>query len=59
MSDAVNPTTRSFDWATLVKKADGKDRTKVEDAYVFSNGRKFKNTDDAPGGPYGDGAEFE
>jgi hypothetical protein len=60
MSESSNPplnTYRLLDWASIVKRIDGKDRAKVEDVYVFSNGRRFKNTDAAPGGPYGDEAE--
>lgn len=53
MSDTSPPTTREYDFAALVRKALGKDASQVEDAYVFSNGRKFKNTDQYEGGPYG------
>jgi hypothetical protein len=31
----------------------GTNRSAPEDGYVFTNGRKFKNTDDQQGGPYG------
>ena len=57
--DDTNSTARgrTIDWAALVRKIQGKDRTKPEVAYEFSNGRKFDNTDAAPGGPYGDAAE--
>jgi hypothetical protein len=45
-------TGRTIDWKSAVYKVQGTDRSKPEDAYVFSNGRRFKNTDNRPGGPY-------
>lgn len=44
--------TRVIDWKSAVYKVQGTDRSKAEDAYRFSNGRAFKNTDRKPGGPY-------
>jgi hypothetical protein len=41
-----------IDWKSVAQRAQGNDRAKPEDAYVFSNGRRFKNTDARPGGPY-------
>jgi hypothetical protein len=45
-------TTRELDWKAAVYKVLGTDRSKPEDAYVFSNGKRIKNTDAKPGGPY-------
>ena len=45
-------TTRVLDWKQMVYKSLGTDRSKPEDAYVFTNGRRFQNTDQMPGGPY-------
>lgn len=45
-------TGRVLDWKQMVYRQLGTDRSKPEDAYVFSNGRKFQNTDRRPGGPY-------
>lgn len=46
-------TRREVDWKAIVDKALGKDKSTPEDAYVFSNSRRFKNTDQDEGGPYG------
>lgn len=46
-------TTRPLDWAALVRKQWGEEYNVPEDVYEFSNGRKFKNSDQADGGPYG------
>jgi hypothetical protein len=46
-------TGKTIDYAAMVYKLLGTDRSKPEDGYVFSNGRRFKNTDDQQGGPYG------
>ena len=46
-------TTREVEWRDIVNKALGNEKSKPEDAYVFSNGRRFKNTDADEGGPYG------
>lgn len=43
---------RAIDYKQQVYKVLGTNRTKPEDAYVFSNGRRFQNTDRRPGGPY-------
>jgi hypothetical protein len=45
-------TGRTLDWKQMVYKALGTNRSKPEDGYVFSNGRRFENTDAKPGGPY-------
>lgn len=50
MSGDVN--VKVIDWKSAVYKVLGTDRSKAEDAYVFSNGRRIKNTDAKPGGPY-------
>lgn len=49
-------TGREIDWTQLVKRAQGKDAKEPEVVYTFSNGRKFKNTDQDGGGVYGDAA---
>ena len=36
------PVTREIDWAAEVRKAWGKEWTKPEPAYEWSNGRKFE-----------------
>lgn len=43
MSDN-NSTSKEWDWAAMVKKAENKDNKPVEKpiAYEFSNGRKFR-----------------
>ena len=46
------PTTKEIDYAAAVRRLLGTDRSKPEDAYVFTNGRRFQNTDQMPGGPY-------
>ena len=59
MSASSNPPAPSVtvrDFKSIVRKLWGKDWTKAETAYSFTGGRKFNNTDDAPGGPYGDEA---
>jgi hypothetical protein len=45
-------TVRELDWKSQVYKVLGTDRSKAEDAYVFSNGKRIKVTDAKPGGPY-------
>lgn len=35
-------TSRDYDWAALVKKAEGKDFHERPTEYQFSNGRQFK-----------------
>jgi hypothetical protein len=45
-------TVKEIDWKSAVYKVLGTDRSKPEDAYVFSNGKRVKNTDQRPGGPY-------
>ena len=47
-SDLV--TTRTLSWAEMVRKAWGKEWTKPDPGYEFSNGRKFDDKKD--GGPY-------
>ncbi len=54
--DVPQSTTRIIDFKSIVRRLEGKNWTKPETAYVFSNGRRFNNTDEAPGGPYGDEA---
>lgn len=43
------PTTRSLDWAAIVRKVWGDDWNKREVVYEFSNKRKFE---DSRRGPY-------
>lgn len=45
-------TGRTIDWTALVRRAWGKERSQKDDAYVFSNGRRFKSTDDTESGIY-------
>lgn len=45
-------TTREINWQAEVYKVLGTTRNEPEDAYVFSNGKRVKNTDAKPGGPY-------
>lgn len=40
-----------YSWESLVREAD-EDVDKPEDVYEFSNGRKFKSTDDTDSGIY-------
>jgi len=54
--DCQNPTGKDVDYASMVKRVQGDDATKPEVVYEFSNGAKRKNTDSAPGGPYGNAA---
>jgi len=56
-SDVPAPSVRTLDFKSIVRRLEGKNWTKPEWAYLFSNGRRFDNTDAAPGGPYGDEAE--
>lgn len=44
-------TGRVLDWKQMVYRQLGTDRSKPEDAYVFSNGRKFQDKG-TNGGPY-------
>lgn len=43
-------TTREFNWANEVKRAEGEEFFEKPVAYEFSTGRKFKEED--PHGPY-------
>ncbi len=45
-------TTRTITLRELVQKAWGKEWTKPETVYQFSNGRKFESTDDTDSGIY-------
>jgi len=45
------PTFSQTDLLTLVLEEDD-EHYKAEDVYLWSNGRKFKNTDNSGGGPY-------
>jgi hypothetical protein len=44
--------TRTLSWKELVQKKWGKDWTKPDPGYEFSNGRKFETP--KQGGPYGE-----
>ena len=45
------PSSRSFDWGSLVRKAWGDEWLKKDTGYEFSNGRKF-DVSEPNGGPY-------
>lgn len=46
------PTSRSIDWAALVRKAWGPEFNQPDKAYQFSNGREASSTDGQRGGIY-------
>lgn len=46
------PTSKTIDWAALVRKAWGPEFDQPDTAYKFSNGREFKSTDGQRGGIY-------
>lgn len=50
--DTRPPTTHTIDYAALVKKLIGAERSEKEVVYEFSNGRKFKSTDHTESGIY-------
>lgn len=45
-------TTKTIDYAALVRKNQGEDQKKPETVYQFSNGKEFKSTDDKETGIY-------
>ena len=46
------PSTRSVDWAALVRKVWGDEWHKKETVYEFGNKRKFESSDDSSSGVY-------
>ena len=52
MAENENTSYRDYNWLDLVLKRDPKHFISDEDVYEFSNGRKFKNTDNTDSGVY-------
>lgn len=55
MASEVNttpPTTRTLDWAAIVRRVWGDSWHARDDVYIFSNDRRFKSTDDSDHGIY-------
>lgn len=46
------PTTRTLDWASIVRKIWGDEYLKKEVVYEFSNGKKYESTDASTSGIY-------
>lgn len=51
-ADTAPTPTSQLDWRSLCQRAEGKDWTKPDVAYEFSNGRTFDSTDRSDSGIY-------
>jgi hypothetical protein len=52
MAENENTSFRDYDWLSLVLTHDPKHHVVDEVVYEYSNGRKFKNTDNTDSGVY-------